>query len=305
MRAMLNVGIDQRKSLLITGASGTCGRYLSQHFSSRPDRYLVYTTSRRPVENPRHIRHDLLERLPMSRFPTSIDLLIHCAARVEESEADYSVLDVNVKSTFNAAIYALAARASHFIYLSSIAIYGAEPVDHMVREIDPPKAVSPYGLSKLLGEVVCNNMLASRMTHSSLRLGYVLAPEVPQRYVIRRFGELLARGEPIDLINPDITHFNFVDIADVASICESLFAHPVSDTFNVVGDQWPSVREVFEEVRNHFPDSSSPVNELHQPHRAYAKQFDNTRIKTAVGVDRFIPFRESLRRILKEIPVHD
>jgi nucleoside-diphosphate-sugar epimerase len=210
MDAMGKSEAAHEKSILVTGASGMCGQYIYQHFLKGKG-YLVYTTSRRPVEYARHICHDLNDPLGFEKFPKKVDLIVHCAALVDETTAEYSVVDANVRSMFNVVNYALSARASCLIHFSSISVYGKPAMDTCVEESHSPQPVTSYGLSKVLSEALCNSMLRDTLRWFHLRLGYVLSPNAPSRYLVRRFAEKLVRGDSIELANPDVTRFFLFD----------------------------------------------------------------------------------------------
>lgn len=296
---MLEPEADHKRSILVTGASGMCGRFIYASFLHDKDSYVVYTTSRRDVEHVRHISHDLNEPLSFDKFPQQVDLVVHSAALVDETTSAYSVVDSNVRSMFNVVNYALSARASCFIHFSSISVYGRAAADECIDESYLPRPVTSYGLSKVLSETLCSSILGDKLRWFNLRLGYVLSPEAPSRYLVRRFVEQLARGDSIELVNPDVTRFSFVDISDIALVCETLFARPVaSGTFNVVGDECPTVRHLFQTVRGSFPASRSAVTESEKPDSIYAPRFCNERIKQALGIERFLPYEQSVLKIL-------
>lgn len=291
---------NSRKTILITGATGMCGQYISRYLQDKPDRYLVYTTGRRALEYERHICHDLEHPLPMDVFPKEVDYIVHCAALVDETNWEYSLIDTNVKITYNTINYAQKVQPSCFIQLSSVAIYDQRGNHTLTEENSVLRPVSSYGVSKVLTEALCASILEAPIRLVNLRLGYVLSPNVPRRYFLLRLAKKFEQNEPIKMINPDSTCFNFVDIADIALVCQRLFDYPVSEDFIVVGDQHPTVRQVVQALKKYFPDTQSQVTEADIPNEVHASRFCNEKIKRILNIERFIPFEQSLQQIMAE-----
>ena len=96
------------KKILITGASGMCGQYILDHFQAK-DEYEVYPVSRRRLNHPNHIQHDLTLPIIEDKFPLNVDVIIHTAALPSkfwafadhEENYGYNMIDNNLKITFN------------------------------------------------------------------------------------------------------------------------------------------------------------------------------------------------------------
>ena len=294
------MNIDRRKIVLITGATGMCGRYISRCFQDKQDRYLVYTTGRESLEYERHICHDLEQPIPMDVFPEKVDYFIHCAAVVDETNWDYSLIDTNVKITYNTINYAQKVQASCFIQFSSAAIYDQRGNRILTEKNSVLRPVSSYGVSKAMIETLCTSLLKSPIRLFNLRLGYVLAPKLKQQSFLFRLAKKFEQNEPIEMINPDSRRFNFVDIADITLVCQHLFEYSVSEDFIVVGDEHPTVRQVVKALKNYFPDTKSQVTEVEIPNELHASRLSNEKIKRILNIERFILFEQSLQQIMAE-----
>ena len=284
------------KKILITGYSGLCGSYIGKCLQTVDDRYSVFTTSRNEISKPQHIAHNLLEPLSLSEFPRKIDCVIHCAARVDEHDNSYAVIDHNLRSSFHVMRYALKSRANCFINLSSIAVYGKPNTSIPINEKFITIPLTSYGFSKLLVENLAISMLSNKMRVINLRLGYVLGPKIPDKYMLSRFKEKLKKRENVHLINPDSTRFSFVDVSDIARACEILIKTNHEGIFNLVGDEAPTVRDVFEEIRKYFPHVDSAVTESIDKNDTFAVIFSNDKAKKVLEII-FKSYRDSFKNI--------
>ena len=220
--------------------------------------------------------------------------MIHCAAWVDESDTTHRVVHANVESTKNIARYAVAAGANVFVNFSSIAVYGNPHCPGLVDESQACDTVTQYGLSKRMGELLCEATFEGRIRHVDLRLGYVLAPKMPERAFFVQFAKQMKADQPIRLVNPDQTRFNFVGVADLSGIVRRVIESSVTGSFNVVGDTHPTLREVFQTVRGHFPDYSREIQVLEDADRVRDVRFTNDKLKLALGIDKLAGYGECL-----------
>lgn len=284
------------KKILITGYSGLCGSYIGKYLQTVNDGYSVFTTSRSAISKSRHIAHNLLEPLSLSNFPRKIDCVIHCAARVDENDTSYAIIDHNLRSSFHIMRYALESDANCFINLSSIAVYGKPNTSIPINEKFITIPLTSYGFSKLLVENLAISMLSNKMRVINLRLGYVLGTKIPDKYVVSRFKEKLKKGENVHLINPDSTRFSFVDVSDIARACEILIKTNHEGIFNLVGDEAPTVRGVFEEIKKYLTSSDSVVTESTDKNTIFTVIFSNEKAKKILEIT-FKSYRDSFKNI--------
>lgn len=284
------------KKILITGYSGLCGSYIGTYLQTVGDKYSIFTTSRNKISKDQHVVHDLLEPISLNNFPHDIDCIIHCAARVDERDASYAVIDHNLRTSFHVMKYALESGASYFINLSSISVYGKPKMVTPITEQFVTNPLTSYGFSKLLVENLAINMLSNNMKVINLRLGYVLGPKIPDKYFLSRLKEKLTKGEITHLINPDSTRFNFVDVADIARACEILIKTRHEGILNLVGDGAPTVRDVFKEMIKYFPNVNSVFTESTNENTIFDVIFSNEKVKKVLEIT-FKSYRDSFKNI--------
>lgn len=286
------------KVVLVTGSSGFCGSFITEYFENKKESFTVFRTSRKKNDHSLHIFQDLLEPLPQNNFPSKIDCIIHCAASVDETDSTYSIIDNNLRSSFHVMKFAVATKTKCFINLSSISVYGKQSKEKEIDEKIRPHPQSSYGLSKLLVEEMSQSLLSKTMNVLNLRIGYAIGPNLPLRYIISRFKKWLNSGESIKLINPYTTRISFVDLVDIAQICEKAIKENYDGIYNVVGDDPPTIRETFEEIKKYFPNSNSKVTEIIDKENKFPFTFSNTKLKKDFGI-LFTDYHDSFKRIFE------
>jgi UDP-glucose 4-epimerase len=103
------------------------------------------------------IKVDIRDYSEVRKAIEGVDLVFHVAAQpstrasIDEPNLDFGS---NVWGTFNVLEASLGAKVKKLVYTSSSAVYG-EPKNLPMRESDKPEPTSPYGASKLSGELYC------------------------------------------------------------------------------------------------------------------------------------------------------
>jgi nucleoside-diphosphate-sugar epimerase len=276
--------MTDRYSILITGSNGYCGSYLYKYFKNQSDKFQVFSTSRRKQSIANHIQHDLFNPIPINLFPKKIDCIIHCAGNLEHT-SKFSVVKDNLKMGFNICQYAIKAKCQHFINFSSVMVYGKTGINLPISEDSPTFPFTVYGLSKLLGENLINGMLSNFLNVTNLRIGKVISQDIPQRYFLAKFKELLLKGETITLINPDKTRFNFIELYDIAKICELLIYTKNEGAFNIVCNDHPNLRQTIQEMKKYFNSSSIIKEILKERSEEFTYTFTNKKIKEVLNID--------------------
>lgn len=285
-----------KKIILITGSSGFCGSYLSNYFKKKSNEYVVYTMSRTKSTNLTHIVHDMLNPLPLDKFPNDLGIIIHCASEVIPNNMNYSIVENNLRMNYNLLQFTLKLKISNFINLSSISVYGTQNTS-IVNENFETKPNSLYGISKIFSENLCNFLLSDQIKLVNLRLGYVLGKNFPKRYFLTKIKNAILNDTSITLLNPDNTKFTFIDLSDISKICEKSLETNIHGTFNIVNDDFPSVRDVFLEMLLHLPSKHISLKEKIEKKYESHTRISNTKIKKQLGI-KFSSYKNSFKNML-------
>tara|TARA_Y100001963_G_C6682200_1_gene400411 strand:- start:42 stop:917 length:876 start_codon:yes stop_codon:yes gene_type:complete len=229
--------------VIVTGGGGFIGSHLVDKLISKGVK--VYVIDKSPkYKNPKakYYPFDIRENLNgLEYFVNNIDVIFHLAAEtsVQESiENPQLYHDTNVSGTLNMLNLALKIKAKKFIFSSSSAVYG-EPQYVPIDEKHPLNPLSPYALSKAIGEQYCN--LYSKIYNlDTICLRYFNAygnrmnDVGAYRSVISVFKEQYNKNQPLNIVNDGEQKRDFVHVDDIveANILSSL-SNKKGKTYNV------------------------------------------------------------------------
>ncbi len=197
------------RSVAITGATGFIGRHVAAHLVARG---VAVTSIVRP--NSPHTAPAGTTAITAPLTATALreafcgaDAVVHLAGVVAAVDAR-TYMTVNAEGT---RAVALAARdvGARLVHVSSLAAAGPAPVSAPHRESDPPRPLTPYGLSKLESERIVNATEGLRSI--ILRPGVVYGPA--DRAVFPLF-QAAARGV-VPLVGRPDAAYTFIYVDDV------------------------------------------------------------------------------------------
>jgi UDP-glucose 4-epimerase len=152
-----------------------------------------------------------------------IDTCIHLAANISIYDSvlnPYDTIDTNVKGTLNVLEACSNNQVKNFVFASSGAVYG-EPKKFPISEDHPLDPLSPYGLSKVMGEkLVSTYRKLKKLQHAiSLRFFNVYGEGQTIEYagVITKFTERLSKGLPPIIYGDGYQTRDFVSVNDVSN----------------------------------------------------------------------------------------
>lgn len=233
--------------VLITGGAGFIGSNLAKYFLKKGVAVVVLdnlsTGYRENVPNHRDlifIEGDILDTKVLEHAISGCDRVCHLAAavgNVRSIETPAQDSNINVLGTLGVLEAARKAGIRKFVYSSSAAIFG-EPVVLPLGEEHPLSPDSPYGVSKLAGELHarCYAKLYD-MDVICLRYFNVYGPN--QRYdaygnVIPIFATKKRNGEPFTIYGDGEQTRDFVHVDDVAQANFLAATRPnVGGTYNI------------------------------------------------------------------------
>jgi nucleoside-diphosphate-sugar epimerase len=180
-----------------------------------------------------------------------IDIIFHLAAQagVRASWGDHFRVysDTNVLGTQRVLEAARIVGVERLVYASSSSVYG-DVNEFPMRENACPKPVSPYGVSKLAGEHLCQLYnLNYGISTVSLRYFTVYGPRQRPDMAFHKFIRASLRNEqPVLYGNGDQTRdFTFVSDAVEATYNAGMLSDVKPGVYNIGGGSRISVNEVF------------------------------------------------------------
>ena len=144
--------------VLVTGATGFVGRHTAEALAARGHRVRCLV---RPPTDPRSLaaagfevlRGHLLDQAARAAAVAGADAVVHVAGMIA-ARSFHEMRRANVEGAgrIAASCRRVPAPPRRFVLVSSLAAAGPSLRDVPMREDEPPRPVSRYGLSKLLGE---------------------------------------------------------------------------------------------------------------------------------------------------------
>ncbi len=169
---------NDSRLLTITGAAGRIGTFYRRHFGQRQG-WRLRLQDIRPVENPGEWEaqvSDLADLDAARRAADGAHTILHLAAD-PSPRADFygTLLDRNIKATYNVFHAAAEAGAQRVIFASSINAVNSYPDNVQIRATDQPRPGNVYGATKAWGEALAATFVGQRRLPSAIavRIGGV------------------------------------------------------------------------------------------------------------------------------------
>jgi len=143
--------------ILVTGHAGKIGRAVHDRLVARGDTVVGFDVAE---------GDDLLDFAAVTRAAEGCEAVIHLAALAHDTAGSpEDIMAVNVLGTWHVLLAAEAAGATRVAHFSSTQALGISEGEHLpdyfpVDDRHPRRAMRPYGLSKRLGEEMCDGFTA-------------------------------------------------------------------------------------------------------------------------------------------------
>lgn len=147
------------------------------------------------------------------------DVIVHLAAKagVRSSVLDPGgYYEVNVQGTLNLLELAKERGVRQFVFASSSSVYGTNPNLPWREDETTPLPASPYGATKLAGEVlgrVYSHLYGIRFV--ALRIFTAYGPRQRPDLAIHKFTRLMLEGKPLPVYGDGTAHRDYTYIADL------------------------------------------------------------------------------------------
>ena len=294
--------------VLVTGGSGFIGSHVVDRLLACGHEPRVFDL----VLSARHLAHgvdivvgDILDAGALREALSGCDAVVHLAAVADVGEVALDPLRADLVNTRGTGVLLEAVREEgiqHFVYGSTIWVYSNAPGTEALDEdalLVPPEHF--YTATKLAGEMYCRSYAAMYgLEPTILRFGIPHGPGAREATVVARFVARALAGQPL-CINGDGNQVRqFVYVKDLAEgIVASLTAVAQGRTYNLVGDETVSVREIAAIVGDLIGDVSiehvpGRVTDLAQiqisGRRAWEELGWRATTRFADGVGRYVQF---------------
>jgi UDP-glucose 4-epimerase len=193
------------------------------------------------------------------RAADGCDAIAHLAAAADVGEVQQDPLgseQLNARGTACVLEAARQLEVGRVVYASTIWVYSDVEAEH----VDEATALAPpahlYTATKLAGELYCRSYRELyRVQSTVLRFGIPYGPRARPAAVIPIFVRKALAGEPLTLAGGGLQTRRFVYVEDIADgVVAGLAPQAADRTYNLVGDEEVTIRQIAERVRDEVGD---------------------------------------------------
>lgn len=297
--------------ILVTGGAGFIGSQVADAFIAANHEVAIIdnlSTGIRDNLNPKAKFYELdLEDkakvdAAMSEFKPEV--VVHHAAQVD---VRVSVADPlkdafnNIIASLNLILAAEAVGVKKFVYANSGgAGYGSpKPEDIPCNEDTPMAPIAPYGVSKITVErYLYSRHITNGLNYVALRYGNIYGPRQTfgEAGVCAIFIHKLLHNEPCTIFGDGSQERDYVFVADVVAANLLALTDKAQGPYNVGTSVGTSTQEVFDAVKAATGSTMTAANAPERPGEIQKIILDATRLKTELGWQPSVNFREGVAK---------
>jgi len=300
-------------NVLVTGGAGFIGHNIALHLKRLGYGVTAFDSLKRATEFACRrlascsipiIKGDVLNSRSINAALRNVDVAIHAAAYISVKESMKKpalYIRNNVAGTASIAKACLQKRVG-LIYISSAAVYG-EPSATPISENHPTIPISPYGLSKLMGEQIVEFYAKQGLKYAVLRLFNVYGPGQSSAYagVITCFINRLSEGKPPIIYGDGQQTRDFIHVYDVAeAIRLAIEGGLVNEAINIATGKPTAIKDLAELLIKLTRRDLKPIfmkARIGDVKHSYA---DISKAKSLLGFKPKINLEEGLIKLIEE-----
>ena len=300
---------------IVTGAAGFVGSHLCNHLLDQGDEVVGldcltdYYDPRRKEANLVPLRdrtgftdHRLdLNSAPLESLFARADVVYHLAGqpgvRGSWGEQFGPYVHRNISATQRVLEAAREAKPWKVVYASSSSVYGMAE-SYPTHEAMCPAPVSPYGVTKLAAEHLCElYRTTSGVSTVSLRLFTVYGPRQRPDMAFSRLVDAAAQGTPFLLYGDGEQSRDFTYVGDVVTAMRDAALSPWTGVANIGGGSRTTMNQVIDLIS----EIAGPVEVVRLPSQRGDVRHtaaDTTRARDGFGYAPRVPLRRGLERMV-------
>jgi UDP-glucose 4-epimerase len=285
---------------VVTGGAGFLGSHVADRLARDGHDITVIDTA--DAADHRSIRADLLDLPALTQAVRRAEFVCHLAAVGDvylAMEKPDLAAAVNVTGTANICEAALAAGVGRVVIASTWEVYG-EPHYQPIDEAHPCAPDHPYNITKLAGERMAMAYARfKKLPALALRLGTAYGTRMRPNSVFTIFARRALERQPIILQGGGTQGRQFTHASDIAAaFAAALDRGTVGEAYNVVGDEFVSIRELAEAIVRLAPTELGFGEP--RPGDIPSARVTNERARRELGWRPLKPFRVGVEEIVAE-----
>ncbi len=273
--------------IVVTGGAGRLGQFLIEELAERGHQALCLDTNSPTEKIYPSLSVDLRDSKALIRALEGADAVVHLARirfpytskgfdsvsglwKTPDVSADAERFSHNVTITYNILAASMEAGINKIVCGSSLAIYGlyyplrpCAPDYLPIDEDHPLRPQDPYGISKLVGENLCDSFARKKEIQiASLRFAGI-ASDTEYPTLLKRQKEPLCRGTG--------ALWSYIDVRDAAAACRLAVERGFSGhkTFNICAPKTIMKEDTLELVKRYLPQVKLAPQGLQQNWSGY------------------------------------
>jgi len=287
--------------VLVTGGAGFIGSHVVDKLIAAGHEPRILDVRESPYHpDVETVIGDMCVLEDMLRAAEGCDAIAHLAAAADVGEVQQDPLgseQLNARGTANVLEAARRLEIGRVVYASTIWVYSDVEAEHVDETtlLAPPAHL--YTATKLAGELYCRSYRELYSVESTvLRFGIPYGPRARPAAVIPIFVRKALAGEPLTLAGGGLQTRRFVYVEDLADgVVAGLAPQAANRTYNLVGDEEVTIREIAERVRDEVGDVELVITEGRAGDFRGA-EVSGARAAAELGWEARTPFAEGLRR---------
>lgn len=246
------------KRILVTGVNGLIGSTIAEYLMKE---YEVIGTSIEATNQTSldisYYQTDITNKASLETLPTSIDVLIHCAAIITGDNFSNALLNANCIGVQNVASYAIKTRCSQVIYFSSLPIIG-KPEIIPIKENHPINPPTVYHITKYFGELVLRKLLPEESL-VIFRIPSPIGRKTAPNKIVPVFVKNAINNVDFTLLGNGRRIQNYIDVRDIARAIRCAIDKNAFGTYNIASEKSYTNKELAELCISLF-NSKSRIN---------------------------------------------
>jgi UDP-glucose 4-epimerase len=289
--------------VLVTGGAGFVGSHLVDRLLKEGHNVIVLDDlSSGKIENvnknAKFVKGDVRDFKIVDSLTKNVDVVYHLAAQVSVPLSMKDPLEnfkINVLGTLNLLDASEKNGVKNFVYFSSAAIYG-DPKTLPIKENNPTKPLSPYGLSKLVSEMYTKffNIDVSIVRPFNI-YGPRQDPSNPYTGVISKFISAAKRNTPLIIFGDGKQTRDFIYVDDVIDAVLLVTEKP--GVYNIGTGKATSILELAKIILNLTNNKASVVHKNERDGDIRHSLADISKIK-GLGFKPKYSLRDGLKRMM-------